>query len=119
MARNDWATHRPIPRLAGHLENMETTMDKATGTATKTIVEAEMIIDKDVDIPMRDGLRLKADVIRPKAEGKYPVIMAMGVYHKDMGFHLGPEATPSKYPNFEVLSPEDYVPHGYVLVRVD
>lgn len=82
-------------------------------------IACDILVERDVDVPMRDGLRLKADVFRPVVEGTYPVILCMGVYHKDMDFTLGPNATPSQYPNFEALTPEDYVPHGYVLVRID
>ena len=82
-------------------------------------VYPEMIIDMNVSIPMRDGLHLKANVFRPKAEGDFAVIMSMGVYHKDMAFFQGSLGTQSKHLNFESLTPEDYVPHGYVLIRVD
>jgi predicted acyl esterase len=32
----------------------------------------QMTLEKDVDIPMRDGARLKADVFRPEGEGHFP-----------------------------------------------
>src|ERR1700723_2189603 len=41
-----------------------------------------MRIDWDVPIPMDDGLVLRADVYRPLAEGRYPVIMSYGPYAK-------------------------------------
>ena len=80
---------------------------------------AEMIVETDIDIPMRDGLCLKANVFRPKAEGTFPVILSMGPYHKDTPSWEGSLATPTAYPAFEQLSPEDYVPAGYVMVRID
>ena len=42
-----------------------------------------MTIEKDVDLPMRDGARLKADVFRPDADGQFPVLINMGIYQKD------------------------------------
>ncbi len=42
-----------------------------------------MLIEKDVDVPMRDGARLKADVFRPDDGGKYPAILNLGPYQKD------------------------------------
>jgi hypothetical protein len=42
----------------------------------------EIIIDRDVPVPMRDGVVLKADVYRPKAEGKFPVTINRGPYDK-------------------------------------
>jgi predicted acyl esterase len=35
-------------------------------------------IEKDVDVPMRDGARLKADVFRPDDGGKFPAILNLG-----------------------------------------
>src|SRR5947209_580838 len=40
-------------------------------------------VEKDLDIPMRDGARLKADVFRPDTEGQFPVLINMGIYQKD------------------------------------
>ena len=40
-------------------------------------------IEKDVDVPMRDGARLKADVFRPDDGGKFPAILNLGPYQKD------------------------------------
>lgn len=44
---------------------------------------AEVIIEKDVPIPMRDGVRLYANVYRPQAEGQFPVIIIRLPYGKD------------------------------------
>ena len=35
-----------------------------------------MRIDWDVAIPMDDGIVLRADIFRPTAEGRYPVILS-------------------------------------------
>ena len=43
----------------------------------------KMKLEKDVDIPMRDGAKLKADVFRPEGEGHFPVLINMGIYQKD------------------------------------
>ena len=40
-------------------------------------------VEKDVDVPMRDGVRLQADVFRPHDAGKFPVILNLGPYQKD------------------------------------
>ena len=42
-----------------------------------------VVIEKDVDVPMRDGARLKADVFRPDDAGKLPAILNLGPYQKD------------------------------------
>lgn len=43
----------------------------------------KIIIKKNVAVPMRDGVRLRANVYRPKAEGKFPVILTRLPYGKD------------------------------------
>ena len=53
-------------------------------------------VEKDVDVPMRDGARLKADVFRPDDGGKFPAILNLGPYQKDKLWvpppHAGGEA---------------------------
>ena len=48
-----------------------------------------MRIDWDVPITMDDGLVLRADVFRPVAEGRYPVILSYGPYAKGLAFQDG------------------------------
>ena len=48
-----------------------------------------MRIDWDVPIAMDDGLVLRADVFRPVAEGRYPVILSYGPYAKGLAFQDG------------------------------
>jgi putative CocE/NonD family hydrolase len=40
-------------------------------------------VEKDVPIPMRDGVKLCANIHKPKAEGKFPVILTRLPYGKD------------------------------------
>ena len=40
-------------------------------------------IEADLAVPMRDGVRLWANLYRPKAGGPYPVIMSVTPYGKD------------------------------------
>jgi len=81
----------------------------------------DLVIEKDVDIPMRDGARLKADVFRPRGAGKFPVIINIGSYQKDK--HWVPprdlEEKDNPYMNWETVNPLWWVPRGYIAVRVD
>jgi predicted acyl esterase len=43
-----------------------------------------MLADKDVAVPMRDGIKLSVDVYRPDAPGKFPVLLAFAIYNKDI-----------------------------------
>jgi uncharacterized protein len=95
----------------------------------------EMIFEKDVLVEMDDGLELRGNVFRPKAEGRYPVILAQGVYGKDAHFEdafpvqwgkllaIYPElcgnGSSGKYLRWETVDPERWVPHGYVVIQID
>ncbi len=93
-----------------------------------------MTLDKDVGVPMRDGAVLRANVFRPEVEGRFPVLVTFGPYGKDV--HISqfmpaawelinkrhPEilvASSCKHLVFETPDPEVWVPHGYVIVKVD
>ena len=44
----------------------------------------ELIVEKDIEIPMRDGTLLYADIFRPDSgEEKFPASMNISVYQKD------------------------------------
>ena len=93
-----------------------------------------MKIEWDVPIEMDDGIVLRADIFRPDAEGRYPVILTYGPYGKGLAFQDGwknawdrlvtmhpnvLEGTSATYANFETVDPEKWVPDGYAIVRVD
>jgi predicted acyl esterase len=93
-----------------------------------------MRIDWDVPVTMDDGVVMRADVFRPIAEGRYPVLLTYGPYAKGLAFQEGypsawqrmaeqhPDVTAgstNQYQNWEVVDPEKWVPDGYVCVRVD
>ena len=100
----------------------------------KSEVRDGMRIDWDVPVTMDDGLVLRADVFRPAAEGRYPVLLTYGPYAKGLAFQDGypsawermarehPDVTAGSsnlYQSWEVVDPEKWVPHGYACVRVD
>ena len=78
-------------------------------------------IDRDVDVPMRDGAKLKADVFRPDDGGKFPALLNLGPYQKDKLWTVPPnlEEKQNEYMNWETVNPEWWVPRGYAAVRVD
>ena len=41
------------------------------------------IFERDVDVPMRDGVRLRADVMRPAGPGPFPVLVYRTPYDKE------------------------------------
>ncbi len=56
--------------------------------AEKRLAEFEVVVEKNVKIPMRDGVPLAADVYRPArggkaAEGRFPALLTRTPYDKD------------------------------------
>jgi predicted acyl esterase len=80
-----------------------------------------IIAETNVDIPMRDGTTLKANIFRPAADGPFPTVMSMTAYMKDRPwpFPEGHEGQPGRYQVWELPNPERWVPWGYALVRID
>jgi len=82
---------------------------------------AAILIEKDVDVPMRDGARLKADVFRPKGGKRVPALLNLGPYQKDK-LWIPPEnleEKPNPLMNWETVNPLWWVPRGYAAVRID
>lgn len=98
----------------------------------------------DVKIPTRDGSYVLANIFRPVAEGRYPVIMSFGAYGKafhdgvicsseqdlakegteDRYFEENPDSSPFvsgllPWEHGEAVNTVDWVPRGYVVVYVD
>lgn len=95
----------------------------------------DMLVEKDVAVPVGDGNVLRANVFRPAAEGRFPVVMAQGVYGKDIHFADGykpqwdgllktyPElcgnGSSGKWLRWETVDPERFVPDGFIVIQVD
>src|SRR3990170_68858 len=43
-----------------------------------------MIAEKDVLVPMRDGVRIAIDIYRPDTSEKLPALLAFAVHNKDL-----------------------------------
>ncbi len=94
-----------------------------------------MLVQNDVPIPMMDGVSLLANVYRPTAAGRYPVIVTIssygkdnrpaealsGMLHQELKFNPGfcSPGSSCKYLSWETPDPERWVPDGYVIVNVD
>ena len=94
-----------------------------------------MIFEQDVPIEVSDGNVLRANVFRPDAPGRFPVVMAQGVYGKDVHFEdafkmqwdqlisvypeLCSNGSTGRYLRWETADPERWVPDGFVIIHVD
>lgn len=86
-----------------------------------------MIIERDVPVPVRDGITVYADVFRPAAGGPVPPLIAWSPYGK----HAGPQVTErypdsgvepgqlSPYTAFESPDPVWWTARGYAVVNAD
>ena len=80
-----------------------------------------ILIEKDVEVPMRDGAKLFADVFRPQASERVPALLNLGPYQKDK-LWVTPdtlEEKPNPYMNWETANPLWWVPRNYACVRID
>ncbi len=90
--------------------------------------------EKNVRVDTRDGSHMMVNVFRPEADGKYPALLAVSPYGKDLhtkdGYpeiweemqeHLPRFADDStlSFHTWETNDPEIWVPWGYACVRVD
>lgn len=53
--------------------------------------------ERNVPVKMRDGVTLRADIYRPKADGKFPVLLQRTPYNKDNGVDFGLKAAAQGY----------------------
>lgn len=68
-----------------------------------------VIVDRNVLVPMRDGVRLATDIYRPAEEGRYPVLIHRIPYDKSNAWFVGGL----------ILNPLVAVEHGYVVMVQD
>jgi predicted acyl esterase len=90
----------------------------------------ELVVERNVEIPTRDGGKVVADIFRPSRTGRYPVIMSMGPYPKDVKFKDWSPADHARqqmksgsgehdHMHWETGVPDYWVANGYVQIRCD
>jgi uncharacterized protein len=104
----------------------------AEATVPEPIVD--LVYEEDLEVEMRDGAVLRADVFRPLGDAPYPVLLTCGGYGKNLPMQQGyaqawdlvveqypevQEGSSGRYMSWELPDPERWVPFGYALVRVD
>ena len=102
---------------------------------TITDPPAGVVFEHDVDVRMRDGTVLRANVFRPERAGTFPVLLSAHPYSKDIRpewrrgrwrvpfqFRMLPQDEPfaiSAWTSWEAPDPGFWVPRGYVVVNAD
>ncbi|KAK2778935.1 hypothetical protein CKAH01_11526 [Colletotrichum kahawae] len=92
-------------------------------------LDCDIILERDQLVTLRDGVRIRVDIYRPKTEGKVPALLMWGPYGKSgtgaLNLHMVPlnaGVSPSRlsgYESFEGLDPAEWVPKGYAVVNAD
>lgn len=96
--------------------------------------ETEMIVERDILVPMRDGHNLVANLYRPKGNRKVPVLVTSTPYGKDVHVQNAfpqvwnivqerysqiLEASSGKHMIWECIDPEVWVVRGYAVLQID
>lgn len=88
--------------------------------------DGNLVIERDVAVPMRDGVKLYCDIIRPADQTNLPVILTYSPYGKHgLKKFLFSEAAGvppgyvSKYAVWEDPDPAFFAEHGYAVVNAD
>ena len=90
--------------------------------------DAEILFERDVRAPMRDGKTLAINVFRPAAPGRYPALLHLSPQGKDRipADHSYDVRLPntgvirvSEWAAFEAQDPVYWVPHGYAVIAAD
>jgi hypothetical protein len=100
---------------------------KYPGLGYRLSRESGMLVEHDVAVPMRDGVKLYADVHRPESGKSVPAIIAWSPYGKHRPFqyeYFHENASVHKewispYTLFEGPDPLYWVPRGYAIIHVD
>lgn len=93
------------------------------GQSVSPVAHDRMVYEKNVEIEVRDGTILRANVFRPAEEGlQLPTLIAMTVYVKDIrleGEALHEIEQAGNYLTHELPNPDFWVGRGYNVVWVD
>ncbi|GAB1733386.1 hypothetical protein NU195Hw_g3048t1 [Hortaea werneckii] len=90
----------------------------------------DIVVERDACFTVRDGVKLYADIYRPRSDTKVPAILCWSPFGKNFNgidslrlmtpWNLGiPDGTLSGLEKFEGLDPADWIPRGYAIVNID
>jgi predicted acyl esterase len=100
-----------------------------------TSLPAGIRVERDLPLTLRDRVTLRANVFRPEADGRFPVILSAHPYGKDkvaaqsrsgralnFQYRLFPQPSPiiiSPWTSWEAPDPGFWVPRGYAVMNAD
>jgi predicted acyl esterase len=77
----------------------------------------DMMLDENISVTMRDGIRIAVDVYRPSAKGKFPALLSMSPYGKEK--QRFPETVVGIFTKVEAGNTKFFVSRGYAHVIAD
>lgn len=78
----------PVQKAAYVRQGYESLMKKAVEDPLLSVPKYEILEQANVGVRTRDKVKLATNIYRPKAEGKFPVILVRTPYKKEMAEHL-------------------------------
>ena len=98
-------------------------MDAIIGTGKISKRQFEIIPERDIYVKMSDGVQLNIDIFRPASDGKFPVLIGLSPFNKEIqSEHIWPASTRSRrirgIPDacLETANIDFFVRRGYVNV---
>jgi uncharacterized protein len=82
------------------------------------VLPMSIVIEENIMVPMRDGVKLATDVYRPAQEGQWPVLLTRLPYNKDLRLPV-PQLQEKRVFLELNLDSERVVQAGYVIVAQD
>lgn len=108
------------------------TLPKGWKGARSEPIKEDILVEHDVSVIVRDGVRLYCDVYRPAnaPAGSTPAVICWSPFGKKFNgtsslklmtpWNLGiPDGTLSGLEKFEAPDPADWVPRGYAIINID
>jgi putative CocE/NonD family hydrolase len=89
------AAERDIVRSG--MKNIALIVTMAIASVCSGASPADVTVERGVKATMRDGVVLRADIYRPKQEGRYPVLLQRTPYNKANGVDFGFRAAEAGY----------------------
>ncbi|KAH7388902.1 Alpha/Beta hydrolase protein [Cadophora sp. MPI-SDFR-AT-0126] len=106
------------------------TLPKGWNKFNSKPLPCDILVEHDVAVRMRDGIKLYADIYRPTTMEKVPALLCWSPFGKKFNgidslklmtpWNLGiPSGTLSGLEKFEAPDPADWIPRGYAIINVD
>jgi predicted acyl esterase len=126
------ASEKPEYRYPGFRPGSEVLTKGHVKEPGRRAFHTDVIFERDVAVPMRDGITIYTDIFRPVDWGakKVPAILpwspygktGSGIYrYEDLGpFSCGvPKEATTGYEKFEAPDPAEWCPRGYAIINID